>query len=216
MKKIFGTLLVFSTVTMIGSVAFAADEAPPTLAQEVASGFAILQKLQTSETSCAKLSQNEFELLGEYFMDQMMGDSHEAMNAALQQRLGQSGEEAMHIAMGERFSGCNSSAATPVNRSGFFPMMQMMGGTFTPAGWAGRTMMGGWELASGWTAIDWLWMLVWYLVIVMIIALGVRWLVNTRHLHLSHRSSLEILKERYAKGELNKEHYEEMKKELLK
>ncbi len=88
--------------------------------------------------------------------------------------------------------------------------------TFTSSGWSGRTMMSGWDIMAGWSAIDWFWMLAWYLMAVAIIVLGVRWLVNTRHMHISHRSSLEILKERYAKGELNKEHFEEMRKELLK
>lgn len=85
---------------------------------------------------------------------------------------------------------------------------------FNPVGWSGRTMMSGWDIISGWSAIDWFWMLAWYLIAIIIISLAVRWLVRVRH--APYRSSMEIIKERYAKGELTKEHFEEMKKELLK
>lgn len=212
-KKIIGAAAVLAVMISVGAPAFAAEE-KPTLAEEVASGLAILQKIQAKELACAAIADPDYELLGEYFMDQMMGDSHEAMNLTLRQRIGESGEEAMHIAMGKRFSGCDISAALPLGGSGFFPMMQMMGGAFTPSGWSDRTASGGWGMMSGWTGISWFWMLIWYLFAVLLIALGVRWLVKVRH--APHKSSLEIIKERYAKGELTKEHFEEMRKELLK
>lgn len=210
-KQIFKTAAVM-TIMLAVSAPFFAAEAALTPAQEIAAGLENLQKLQNEEVSCATLSDADFELMGEYFMAQMMGDAHEAMNAAITQRLGESGEEAMHISMGKRFSGCDVSAALPLGGTGFFPMVQMMGGVFTPTNWAGRTMMNGWGMMSGWSGISWVWMLVWYVLVVALIALGVRWLVRVRH--APHRSSLEIIKERYAKGELSKEHFEEMRKEL--
>lgn len=211
MKKIFGIAAIVTVILSVSGTVFAA-ETTLTPAQEIAAGLAILQKLQAKEVSCATLTDPSFELMGEYFMGQMMGDAHEAMNAAIKQRLGEGGEEAMHISMGKRFSGCDVSAALPLGGSGFFPMVQMMGGIFTPSIWAGSTMMNGWGMMSGWTGISWAWMLLWYVLAVMLIALGVRWLVKVRH--APHRSSLDILKERYAKGELSKEHFEEMRKEL--
>lgn len=213
MKKIFSVMAILTVLLSVAGPAFAAEE-KRLFADEVAAGLAILQQLQSKELACASLSDQQYELMGEYFMDQMMGDSHEAMNLTLQQRLGESGEKTVHIAMGKRFSGCDTSELLPLGGSGFFPMMQMMGGTFTPADWAGRTALGGWGMMSGWTGISWFWMLAWYLFAVVLIALGIRWLVRVRH--APHRSSLEIIKERYAKGELTKEHFEEMRKELMK
>lgn len=210
-KKIISIAAILSVMLSVGNLTLAAEE-DLTTAQIVAAGLANLQKLQNEEASCATLSDSDFELMGEYFMSQMMGDAHEAMNAAIKQRLGEGGEEAMHISMGKRFSGCDVSAVLPLEGSGFFPMVQMMGGVFTPSNWAGRTMMNGWGIMSGWAGISWAWMLTWYVLVVTLIALGVRWLVKVRH--APHKSSLEILKERYAKGELSKEHFEEMRDEL--
>lgn len=210
-KKIFTAAAVMAIMLGVSAPIFAA-ESTLTPAEEIAAGLANLQKLQNKEVSCTTLSDSDFELMGEYFMAQMMGDAHEAMNAAIKQRLGQGGEEAMHISMGKRFSGCDVSAALPLGGTGFFPMVQMMGGVFTPSNWSGRTMMNGWGMMSGWAGISWFWMLVWYVLAVALIALGVRWLVKVRH--APHKSSLEIIKERYAKGELSKEHFEEMRNEL--
>lgn len=210
-KKIISIAAILSVMLSAGSSVLAAEE-DLTIAQEVAAGLATLQKMQNKEVSCDTITDADFELMGEYFMAQMMGDAHEAMNAAIKQRLGEGGELTMHISMGKRFSGCDVSAVLPFGGSGFFPMVQMMGGVFTPSNWAGRTMMNGWGMMSGWTGISWAWMLIWYVLVVALIALGVRWLVKVRH--ATHKSSLEILKERYAKGELSKEHFEEMRDEL--
>ena len=62
-------------------------------AQEETEGKAIWQKLQAKETECAALSDEDFERLGEYFMGQMMGDAHPAMNAMMERMLGEEGEE---------------------------------------------------------------------------------------------------------------------------
>jgi putative membrane protein len=55
--------------------------------------------------------------------------------------------------------------------------------------------------------------LLWVLLIMLIIRLirGRRYLGHWMH----GRSALDILKERYAKGEINKEEYEEKKKDLM-
>lgn len=89
-------------------------------------GKILLDKLQTKETVCTDLLDEQFDQLGEYFMGQMMGDSHAAMNAMMIQMHGEEGEEQIHVVMGKRLSGCDSSAAFPMGGDAWMPMMQMM------------------------------------------------------------------------------------------
>ena len=65
----------------------------------------------------------------------------------------------------------------------------------------------------------WIFMiLVWVLIIVGVIAL-VKWLVHEERWDKEpkkmERSPLDILKERYAKGEIGKDEYEQRKKDLM-
>lgn len=106
-------------------------------AREEAEGKAVWEKLQAKQVTCADLSDENFGTLGEYFMGQMMGTSHEAMNNMMIQMMGEEGEEQMHVVMGKRLSGCDASAAFPSQGIGFMPMMQMMMG-------GGNSMMGNW------------------------------------------------------------------------
>lgn len=102
--------------------------------KEEAEGKAIWEKLQNKKIDCQKLTDDQFEALGEYFMGQMMGESHPAMNQMMVRMMGEEGEKQMHIVMGKRMSGCQPQAAYP---SGWGWMMPMIGG-----GW----MMGGWPM----------------------------------------------------------------------
>lgn len=105
-------------------------------AQEEAQGKIIWEQLQSKTTTCANLKDEDFYVLGEYFMGQMMGSSHEAMNTIMVQQLGTRGETQMHIVMGKRLSGCDTSAAYSAGGIGFMPMMQMMwGGWSSPFGY---------------------------------------------------------------------------------
>ena len=104
-------------------------------AREEAEGKAVWEKLQTKELACKDLSDDNFGTLGEYFMGQMAGDSHATMNAMMIQTHGEEGEEQIHIVMGKRLSGCDTSAAFPVGSGGWMPMMNMLwGGWLSPFG----------------------------------------------------------------------------------
>src|SRR3989344_46317 len=135
-------------------------------AREEAEGKEIWEKLQAKEITCAELADENFGSLGEYFMGQMMGDAHEAMNNRLIQMLGEEGEEQMHIAMGKRMSGCDPNASLPQNMmgGGMMPMMMsMMGSAGSPqVGGGGNPMMGygGWNnMMGGFGLLGWLPML---------------------------------------------------------
>ena len=116
-------------------------------AQDEAAGKAIWEKLQNKTTACADLKDDDFDVLGDYFMGNMMGGSHAQMNAVMKSRLGDDGEKQMHIAMGKRLSGCDTSAAFPAGSENLMPMM---GGRTNGAGtvsarggdWGGAGMMG--------------------------------------------------------------------------
>src|SRR3989338_8469797 len=122
-------------------------------ASEEAEGKVIWEKLQAKQIECKDLTDENYGSLGEYYMGQMMGNSHAAMNTMMERMMGKYGEEQMHIAMGERLSGCDTSAELPQNGVGFMPMMWMMGSAGSPQvggvnsmmGFGGNNIMGGWN-----------------------------------------------------------------------
>ena len=90
--------LVFAQ-EMTGDVATNSDDHT---AREESEGKIVWEQLQAKKLTCKDLSDDNFGTLGEYFMGQMMGDSHEAMNNMMIQMMGEKSEEQMHIVMGKR------------------------------------------------------------------------------------------------------------------
>lgn len=185
-------------------------------AREEAEGKAVWEKFQAKELSCEDLSDDDFGALGEYFMGQMAGSSHEAMNNMMTQMMGKEGEEQMHAAMGKRMSGCEPNAPMPQSmvNNGIMPkMMSMMmgGGDNLMMG----NMMGNFGAnPTGWFGFSWIFMILfWGFAILGIIAL-IKWVANQGKREVKGKSALDILKERYAKGEIDKEEFEEKKKDL--
>jgi putative membrane protein len=70
--------------------------------------------------------------------------------------------------------------------------------------------------------MGWLFMALWWILIIVVVAVLIRWLMhysdNTgRHWHkkdMREETPLEILKKRYAAGEIDKQEFEEKKKDL--
>jgi len=72
-------------------------------------------------------------------------------------------------------------------------------------------MMGGW----GYGFFGWLMMLLFWGLIIAGAVLVVRWLVDqTRSPALGSETALDVLKRRYAKGEITKEQFDAMKRDL--
>ena len=67
----------------------------------------------------------------------------------------------------------------------------------------------GWGMGFGWIFM----ILFWALIIFGIVALA-KWLFSAGGSGGSGKSALEILKQRYAKGEINREQYEQMRRDL--
>ncbi len=59
-----------------------------------------------------------------------------------------------------------------------------------------------------------IWMLIWWGLIIVGIALLVRWIIQQTTRSGREKSALDILKERYAKGEISKEEFEQKKREI--
>lgn len=168
MKKIFLFTLLFALLVPSFSVH----------AQGM-NGKEIYQKLQSKQTECAKLTDGDFEALGELFSAGMMGNGYEFMNGMMEQAMGTDGEKFMLIVMGKRFSGCDTKAELPAQYekySSLLPMMSaenfqasgsgspllysknrgfnggfgMMGGTY---GFSGFHILGGLTMLLVWTAL---------------------------------------------------------------
>ncbi|MEK9152005.1 MAG: hypothetical protein AAB692_01430 [Patescibacteria group bacterium] len=112
-------------------------------AQDEAAGKEVWSKLKAGTLACGDLKEDDFDVLGDYFMLLMVGDtdSHAAMNRAMSWRLGDVGEKQMHVAMGKRLSGCDETASFSALGNGFYPMM---------SGLTGGGMMWGW--GTDWSA----------------------------------------------------------------
>ena len=231
MKKIFTlAILIFAFSLSVPSLSFAqgmmnfnntsTQNDDGHTAREEAEGKEIWGKLQSGELKCEDLTDENFGALGEYFMGQMAGDSHEAMNNMMIAMLDEEGEEEMHVAMGKRMSNCEPNAAMPQNMMNGGMMQMMMGGG----------MMGNWSNSSalnnnftnpmsmmnfGFAPFGWIFMILfWALVIAGIVAL-IKWIAGQNKTESeNNKTALDILKERYAKGDINKKEFEGKKKDL--
>jgi len=76
-------------------------------------------------------------------------------------------------------------------------------------------MMSGWGMGYGF--FGWLMMLLFLILIIGAVVLGARWLMNEGKLEISRKDEtpLDILKKRYASGEIDKEEFETMKRDLM-
>ncbi|MDE2037788.1 MAG: hypothetical protein KGI69_01020 [Patescibacteria group bacterium] len=210
MKKIITTALFLSLAAVISLVSVRStnaqmmggyySQAPAASAtsssgstamdSEEAAGQALAQKLQAKTVDCSNLTQNDYQSLGEYYMSLMMGSGHDAMDNYIVSRYGQSYDDQMHIAMGERFSGCNVNVSFPAGMMGFGPMMGGYGWSgngyqsgqngnwsgYGMMGWGFPGMMSGYGFGGGYGWSDWIFSIViWAFAIVGLVAL-IRWI----------------------------------------
>ena len=225
MKKIFLTAIILVTLLLAPSPTFAQGmmgnwtSSPSSItsddhtAKEEAEGKEVWEKLQSKQLECKNLTDEQYGTLGEYFMGQSVGDTqrHALMNQMMTNMMGKEGEEQMHIVLGKRLSGCDTSAQLPQSGVGFMPMMWMMGGGGNPmmgTGWG--NMMGGW---NGFGILGWIPMLLFWILLILGVVALIRYLGRSGQQRDS-KTPLEILKERYAKGEIDKNEFEGMKKDL--
>ena len=190
MKKITSILVIF----LLGIVAVLAQENHD---GEIEEG----KKLVESKTSCDKLSNEQLEAIGDYYMEQMHpGESHELMD----NMMGGEGSESLkqvHINMAKQLY-CNENVYAGYGMMGSRGMMNMMGSY--PAGYDYGNY-GYWNI---------FWILLFAAVIFLIIFLIV-WIIHRFGIkNTASMTPLNILRKRFAKGEITKKEFEGMKKEL--
>ncbi len=136
-------LLVVAGALLVGPVtpAFGA------LGDEVGAGGAIAKQLQAHTTSCSKLSDTDFEHLGEYVMERTIGSraAHAAMDQRMASVMGTSAEERMHQLMGRRYADCGVAGAGAGGMMGGGGGMMAGGGMAAGAG--GTAMMSSGDLS---------------------------------------------------------------------
>lgn len=161
------------------------------------------KQLVKSKISCSSLSDSQLESIGEYYMELMHpGQLHEIMD----QRMGGEGSESLrqaHINIAQMMY-CGNSQAMPIN---MMNIMMNRGGFQNMMGYYGL----GYGMMSYWQYGGWM-MLIWIIIIIFIIYILFKYFKDG---NLNFNSDpLEILKRRYAKGEITKKQFDQMKKEL--
>lgn len=74
---------------------------------------------------------------------------------------------------------------------------------------------GGMGYGMGAHAVGWLFMLLFWILIIIVTVAAVRWLTGTSTRYgKSHQSAVDILRERYARGEIDREEFHQRKRDL--
>lgn len=210
--KILYTLatLAFLAIVPMATLADSGDDHNRSIADVVSEITASQNVASQGDIRCDDVTEEQFEALGDAVMQAMIGDdeAHEVMD----NMMGGDGSESlrsMHIAMGQRYLGC---------AQGQFGTMGMMGGMMSMMGalrGGDGSMMGNLYGPWGMAGIGGIGMLLFWAIAIVGIVLLIKWLVGQQNMQSKGKSALDILKERYAKGEINKEEFEARKKDII-
>jgi len=155
-----------------------------------------------SGIGCDKLTDEQLESIGDYYMEQMHpGEAHEMMD----QMMGGEGSESLrqvHINMAKRLY-CNDNVYIGYGMMGGGMMNMMMG----------SGMMGNYPSYYGYNSF---WNILWIVFLIGAVALIVWLIYKFTKKHEESETPISILQKRYAKGEISKKQFDEMKKELRK
>jgi len=215
MNKIILSLLVVSAAAIFGI-----GTSAQTTVESVLGEIRQSQNVEKNEDiKCDSVSDEQSEKLGEAIMAVM--HPNESEHELMDQMMGGEGSnslKAMETIMGKRYLGC-ISGINYANDNGMMGQMGsgMMGGMY---GYANSGMMDNW---NGWGWMNMmgnygilgltLMILFWVLVILAVIYL-LRYVFGRGDAGRGEKSALDVLNERYAKGEINKEEYEAKKKDI--
>jgi len=71
------------------------------------------------------------------------------------------------------------------------------------------------EMMWGWWGMGWIFMIVILGILILCLIFLIRWLLGMTKVSRGEESALDILKKRYARGEIGKEEFEQKKEDLL-
>lgn len=196
MKKIILVLVIFLLVIAVVLAQESHDS-------EIEDG----KKLVNSKISCDKLSNEQLEAIGDYYMEQMHpGEAHEIMDNMMGGK-GSNSLKQVHINMAKRLY-CNDNVYIGYGMMGSGGMMGMMN-------MMGRGMMGSYPASYAYSSYGY-WSIFWILLFAAVIFLMV-WIVYRFGIKkTASETPLNILKNRFAKGEITKKEFDDMKKEIGK
>ncbi|MGA1844556.1 MAG: SHOCT domain-containing protein [bacterium] len=162
---------------------------------------------------CGKVTNEQFEALGEAVMGIMHPDTEE--HDLMDRMMGGEGSEtlaATHRIMGARYLGCCDNGPFegmgPGTRGGW------MMGAGPGRGWGG---MRGYGFGRGWMHYGWGGIIMWIVILVIVIAVlyFIYYVAKSKAPGApSGETPLDLLKKRYARGEITKEEYQRIKKDL--
>ena len=160
------------------------------------------KQLIDSEIGCDKITDEQLEAIGDYYMEQMHpGESHELMD----NMMGGEGSESLkqvHINIAKRLY-CNENVYIGYGMMGSGGMMSMMG----------RGMMGSYPASYDYSNYGY-WNIFWILLSTAVIFLIVLIIHRFGIKNTTSETPLNILRKRFAKGEITKKQFEEIKKEM--
>lgn len=223
---------IFRRAVVATGAAVLLAAAPASAASEADQGAQILQQLQGGGTTCSKLTTTDFDHVGEYVMQRMLGSAslHAAMNQRMTAMMGAAGETRAHVFMGQRFAGCATGAAP----AGIAPMMGilgtgMMGGRAGMMGGAGGAAAvpatGVWTATTGdmmgyrdrhhdrWSGGAIVMAVFMGLLLVVLLAALVAWR-PWRRATTHAPTAVETLEMRFARGEIGHEEFDRARKAL--
>ena len=191
MKKITSILVIF----LLSIVVVLAQESHDS---EIEEG----KKLVESKMSCDKLSNEQLEAIGDYYMEQMHpGEAHEIMDNMMGGEDSESLKQ-VHINMARRIY-CNENIYIGYGMMGSGGMMNMLG----------RGMMGNYPAGYDYSNYGY-WNIFWILLLAAVIFLVV-WIIHRFGIKkTASETPLNISRKRFAKGEITKKEFEDMKKDL--
>ncbi len=212
----------------VAALSLSAANASATTVEDEKQGAAVLQEFESGKLSCADASDENFERVGEYVMGRMLGSpgSHDAMDEVMSRMMGSGSESRVHEAMGRRFADCGGGQlpAGFGRMMGAVNAMGMMGG-----GMMGGLAQGGRSYGSSSSMMDgyWNWnesaandenfngpsaaaMIGMMAVLIGAVAVAVLFLARRR----PGGGPLDTLEQRFARGELSAEEYQERKRLL--